>query len=60
VAARKDDAFRAILADERAGNVAGMDFAVNARFAHPARDQLCVLSAEIEDENLFVMHYSMR
>jgi len=32
-----------------------MDFAVDAGFADPARDQLRVLRAEVEDENLVVL-----
>ena len=38
----------------------GMDFAVDAGLAHAACDQLRVLRAEIEDEDFFVMHYSIR
>ena len=44
------------VADERVADVAGMDLAVDAGFAHAARDQLRVLRAEVEDEDLFVMH----
>jgi hypothetical protein len=32
-------------------DVAAVDFRVNADFAHAARDQLCVLRAEIQDQN---------
>jgi hypothetical protein len=34
-----------------------MDFAVDARLAHAPRNQLRVLRAEIEDEDLFVLHF---
>jgi hypothetical protein len=35
-----------------------VDLAIDLRFAHPARDQLRVLRAEIEDEDLLVLHWA--
>src|SRR5262245_59469643 len=49
--ARQDDPARHELADEPDGNVVGMKLAVDVRLAHATRDQLGVLSAEIEDED---------
>ena len=50
--------FGAEVADELVGDVVRMDLAVDVRFAHAARDQLRVLRAEIEDEDLFVAMHS--
>jgi hypothetical protein len=44
------------LPDELLGNIVGMQFAVHLLFPHAARDQLRVLGAEIEDEDLLVGH----
>ena len=46
--------FGAEVAHEGVADVAGMDLAVDPGFAHAARDQLRVLRAEIEDEDLVV------
>ena len=43
--------FGAKLADEVVADVVGMDLAVDVRLAQPARDQLRVLRAEIEDQD---------
>jgi len=51
VAAGQDDALGRELAHEGVGDVAGMDFAVDVRLAHPARDQLGDLRAEVEDQD---------
>jgi hypothetical protein len=56
VAAGQDDSARRELANEAVAHVAGMNLAVDPRLAHAARDQLRVLRAEIEDQDLFVMH----
>ena len=54
VAAGQDHAAGAEFAHELVADVVGMDFAVDPRFAHAARDQLRVLRAEVEDENFLV------
>jgi hypothetical protein len=56
VAARQDDAARAEAPDEFRRHVAGMDLAVDACLADPARDQLRDLRAEIENQDLLVLH----
>ena len=48
---------------EVGGHRAGMDLAVDALLADPARDQLRVLRSEIEDQNQLMrrcLHYSTR
>ena len=52
VAAREDHAARIERAHELSVNVVGMQLAVHAGFAHPPRDELGDLGAEIEDEDL--------
>src|SRR6185295_4736813 len=54
VAAGENDSAGAEAAHEVVGDVVGMDLAVDPGFAHPAGDQLGVLGAEVEDEDLFV------
>ena len=56
VRARKDDALRCKLSDEFGGNIIGVDFAVDVGFAHAACDELCDLTAEVENENSIVLH----
>ncbi len=56
-AAREDDAARSEVADEGLADVEGMQLAIHLRLPDPARDQLRVLRAEVEDEDL-VAHYS--
>jgi hypothetical protein len=51
-AAGEDDALRREGRDRGWIVVPGPDLAVDAEFAHPARDQLRVLRAEVEDEDL--------
>ena len=62
VAARQDHALQApvggVLADAGVADVAGMDLAVDVRLAHAAGDQLRDLGAEVEDEDLVVLHGS--
>src|SRR5450830_1420183 len=55
VAARQDDAGRAIVAHEFIADVIREDFGKHARIAHAAGDQLGDLGAEIENKN-FSMH----
>src|SRR5258708_10190489 len=52
--AGKDDAFRRKAAQKSVADVVGMQFAVHAGFAHAPRNQLAVLGAEVEDQNLIV------
>ena len=52
----KDDAARRELADEPVGDVVGMELAVDVLLADPARDQLRVLRAEVEDQDAVVAH----
>ena len=42
------------------GNVAGLDFGINPKLAHAARDKLAVLSAEIENNYGLVFHFFLR
>ncbi len=56
MAARQDHAAGAEIAHELLADVVGMDFAVDPRFAYAPRDELCVLRAEVEDED-FLMHH---
>src|SRR5258708_37827598 len=56
-AAREDDPARSEVADERLADLEGMQLAIHLRLPDPARDQLRVLRAEVEDEDL-VAHYS--
>ena len=42
------------------GNVAGLDFGINPKLAHAARDKLAVLSAEIENNYCLVFHFFLR
>ena len=44
------------LAHPIVGHVAGVDFGEHIRLAHAARDQLGDLRAEVEDEDLVVLH----
>jgi hypothetical protein len=55
--ARENDAPGRELADEGIVDVVGMDLAVDVRLAQAARDELRVLRAEIEDEDLGVRRY---
>ena len=50
-----EQAVRGVISNPLVTHVAGMDFAKDMGFAHPARDQLRDLRAEVEDEN-FLMH----
>ena len=50
-AAGQDDAGRLALRDLLDVDRAGQDLAVDARLADAARDQLCVLTPEVQDEN---------
>ena len=50
-AARQDDAARREVADRASADRVGVDFAVDAVLAHPPRDQLGDLAAEIEDQD---------
>ena len=54
---REDDAARGKAADEILVDVEGMQLAVDLRLPDAARDQLRVLRAEVENEDL-VVHYS--
>src|SRR5688572_24791520 len=57
--AGQDDALQPALrelADERVADVVGMDLAVDVRLADASGDQLCHLRAEVEDEDLVVVH----
>ena len=45
---------RAEIAHEPVGHVGGMNLAVDLRLAHPARDELRVLRAEVEDQDALV------
>ncbi len=51
VTAGQDDAARCELPDRRRTHVMRVQLAVNPRLAHPARDQLCVLRPEVEDQD---------
>jgi len=53
----EDDAARREAADEFLVDVEGMQLAVDLRLPDAARDQLRILRAEVEDEDL-VVHYS--
>src|SRR2546425_1011671 len=55
VTAGEDHAARAELAHESVADIAGVDLAVHACFAHAAGDELGVLGAEIEDEDFLVL-----
>ena len=52
--AREDDALRRERADEIVVDVERVDLAVDVRLAQAARDQLRVLRAEVEDQDLRV------
>ena len=49
-----------VLAHPLVGDVAGMDFGEHMRLAHAAGDQLRDLGAEVEDEDLVVLHGEAR
>ena len=49
--AGQDDGFRLELGEGLGGVLEGMDLAIDAGFAHAARDELRHLAAEIDDEN---------
>src|SRR5205085_4117851 len=55
VASRKDDAGGTVLAQEAVRDITGMDLAIHACLAHAARDELGVLGAEVEDQNLLML-----
>jgi len=55
VTARQDHRLRREFADEFVGHVVRMDFAVDVRFAHAARNQLGDLRTEVENQD-FVVH----
>jgi hypothetical protein len=52
--AGEDDRLRGKLGHRLAGVLEGMDFAIDARLAHTASDQLRHLRPEIDDEDLVV------
>jgi hypothetical protein len=54
VAAGENDAGGAELAHEAVADVTGMNLAIHACLAHAARDELGVLGAEVEDQNLLM------
>ena len=54
--AGQDHTLRRELANEIVGNIVRLQLAIDVAFAHPARDQLRVLRAEIEDEDFLVKH----
>ena len=54
VAAGQDDAPGAEFAHERIRDVTGMNLAIDLCLAYPARDELRVLRAEIENQDLVV------
>ena len=56
--AREDDADGIIRPDLLYRHVAGFQIAVDVEVAHPPRDELVVLSAEVEDENSFVFFHN--
>ena len=53
-----DNSLRVEAAHERVVDVPGMDLAVDLGFADAACDELRVLGAEIEDEDLLMLHFS--
>ena len=54
--AGQDDADGLTCGDERGRRVERQDFAVHRQFAQAPRDELCVLRAEIEDDDGLVRH----
>jgi hypothetical protein len=60
VAARQDHAARAEAAHEIVGHVVRVDLAVDLRFPDPPRDELGVLRAEVEDQDLFMHRFIPR
>jgi hypothetical protein len=56
-AARQDDGAGGVVVDHGLGLVERMDLAIDAGLAHPARDQLGHLAAEIDDQNALVMGF---
>ena len=55
VTTRQDHAFRCEVAHEGIVDVVRMEFAIDTRFAHAARDQLRDLRAEVENQNPVVL-----
>ncbi|CRF28712.1 Uncharacterised protein [Mycobacterium tuberculosis] len=55
--AREDDAFRLKLADFVNRGVIWQQLAVHAQIADPARDQLVILSSEVEHHNHFIRFF---
>lgn len=55
--ARQDDGAGGVGVDDLLGLVERMDLAIDAGLAHPARDQLGHLAAEIDDQNALVMGF---
>ena len=49
--ARQDDALRREFADESIVDVEWMDLAIDVEFAQPARDELRILRAEVQDQD---------
>src|SRR5690606_23250326 len=56
MAAGEDDAAGVEIANETGAYVAGVDFAIDAGFAHPPCDQLGDLRTEIETADRLVLH----
>ena len=52
--ARKNNPDGVVVPDLLHRHIAGLEVAIDVEIAHAARDQLVILSAEIEDENFFV------
>src|SRR3954464_10375675 len=61
-AARQNQPARTAAAQLVNRSVEGNDFGIDAKLAHAPRDQLRVLSAEVEDENrfMFVAHKALK
>ncbi len=59
-AARQDKTARAKFLDVLKIGIPGVDFAIDARLAHPARDQLSVLRTEIQNQDSIVVQIGHR
>ena len=58
-AAGENHAAQGFVPPERAVRAVGQDFAIHAHLAHPPRNQLVVLAAKIENDDLLAVHLAV-
>ena len=59
-ATRKDDSYRVLGSDLCSSQIVANDFREHMRFTHAARNELCVLRAEIDDKDGAYRRFSVQ